>query len=140
MRKGLILVALVGALFPAVALGGAAKNELKATLLGANETPKGSPTGKGTVELYMRGATKVCWEFTYSGIGTPAAAHIHKGARGKAGPVVVPLGAAFKKKGCTTASAALLRAITKTPGAYYVNVHTAEYPGGAIRGQLHADM
>jgi hypothetical protein len=139
VRKGIVVLALVATVFPAVALGGAAKNELKATLQGTNEVPKGSPTGKGTAEVYLRGATKVCWEFNYSGIGKPLAAHIHRGKPGKAGPVVVPFGAAFKREGCTTASAALLRAIAKNPSAYYVNVHTAKYPGGAIRGQLEAD-
>jgi hypothetical protein len=64
------------------------------------------------------------------------AAHIHKGKPGVAGPVVVPLGAAFRKSGCTTARAAVTAAIVRTPGAYYVNIHTAKYPAGAIRGQL----
>jgi hypothetical protein len=140
VRKGVVMMALLGALFPAVALGGAsATKELDASLRGKNEVPKGSPTGKGTAEVYFRSATKVCWEFKYSGIGKPLAAHIHKGKPGTAGPVVVPFGAAFKKEGCTTASAATVRAILKNPAAYYVNVHTAKYPGGAIRGQLESE-
>ncbi|HZQ65839.1 MAG TPA: CHRD domain-containing protein [Gaiellaceae bacterium] len=142
MRKAVVVIALVAIVVPAVALGGGAKGkgkELKASLVGSVEVPKGSPTGKGTAEVYVRSATRVCWEFTYSGIGKAVAAHIHKGKPGKAGPVVVPFGAAFKREGCTTAPAATVRAILASPAGYYVNVHTAKYPAGAIRGQLKLD-
>jgi hypothetical protein len=54
------------------------------------------------------------------------------------GPVVVPFGKAFKSKGCTTASRSLIASILRSPSAYYVNVHNAKYPGGALRGQLHS--
>ncbi len=53
--------------------------------------------------------------------------------------MVVPFGKTFKAKGCTTAPAAVAAAIARTPSAYYVNVHNARYPGGALRGQLRAD-
>ena len=53
--------------------------------------------------------------------------------------MVVPFGKVFKAKGCTTTTAAIAAAIQKTPSAYYVNVHNAKYPGGALRGQLRSD-
>ncbi len=37
----------------------------------------------------------------------------------------------------TGISAATIKAIRTHPGQYYVNVHTADYPAGAARGQLH---
>ena len=75
-----------------------------------------------------------------SGIAAPQAAHIHKGAAGKAGPVVVPFGAAYKAKGCQKATKAVIEAIESHPNGYYVNIHNAKFPGGAIRGQLVAGM
>ena len=113
-------------------------NSLHATLLGKSETPKGDPDGRGTAEIKITGR-RVCWEIKVSGVQTIVAAHIHKGRPGAAGPVVVPFGKVFKAKGCTTTTAAIAAAIQKTPSAYYVNVHNAKYPGGALRGQLRSD-
>jgi hypothetical protein len=137
VRLRLVAAAVViAAAIPALAFGSAsATTKLTAKLSGGVEVPKGSPTGKGTATITISGA-KVCWKFTFSGIGTPLASHIHKAPAGKAGPVVVPFGAAFKASGCTTTTAALAKAIVAKPGAYYVNIHNAKYPGGVIRGQL----
>jgi hypothetical protein len=113
-------------------------NSLHATLTGKAETPKGDPDGRGTAEIKITGR-QVCWEIVVSKVQTINAAHIHKGASGTAGPVVVPFGKSFKKKGCTTTTAAIAAAIKARPSAYYVNVHNAKYPGGALRGQLRSD-
>lgn len=113
-------------------------NSLHATLTGKAETPKGDPDGRGTAEIKITGR-RVCWEIKVSRVQTIVAAHIHRGGPGVAGPVVVPFGKVFKAKGCTTTTAAIAAAIEKRPSAYYVNVHNAKYPGGALRGQLHSD-
>jgi hypothetical protein len=126
-------------LVPATAFAASEKgNSLHATLRGTVEVPKGDPDGAGTAEVKITG-TRVCWEFKLAKIGTPNAAHIHKGLPGKAGPVVVPFGKTYKAKSCTTAPAAVARAILNNPSAYYVNIHNARYPGGALRGQLRSD-
>jgi hypothetical protein len=131
----LALLLVVGATVPAVALASAQKSSLHATLSGKVEVPKGDPDGRGTAEIKISGR-QVCWELTVSRIGKPQAAHIHKGKPGKAGPVVVGFGATYKAKGCTRTTSATARAILATPGAFYVNVHNAQYPAGAVRGQL----
>jgi CHRD domain len=113
-------------------------SSLHATLTGKAETPKGDPNGAGTAEIKITGR-RVCWEIKVARVQTIVAAHIHKGRPGTAGPVVVPFGKVFKAKGCTTTTAALAAAIERTPSAYYVNVHNAKYPGGALRGQLRRD-
>jgi hypothetical protein len=111
---------------------------LHTTLTGKAETPKGDPDGRGTAEVTITGR-RVCWEIKVSKVQTIMAAHIHKGKPGTAGPVVVPFGKVFKAKGCTTTTAAIAAAIKRNPAAYYVNVHNAKYPGGALRGQLRAN-
>ena len=116
----------------------AKSNSLHAILTGKAETPKGDPDGRGTAEIKITGR-RVCWEIKVARVQTIVAAHIHKGRPGTAGPVVVPFGKVFKAKGCTTTTAAIAAAIQKTPSAYYVNVHNAKYPGGALRGQLRRD-
>jgi hypothetical protein len=139
MRARLILlVLLVFSLVSAVAFAAPAKNSLHATLTGKAETPKGDPDGRGTAEIKINGR-QVCWELTVRRIGKPNAAHIHKGRAGVAGPVVVPLGAAYKAKGCIRTTTATASAIRSRPSTFYVNVHNAKYPGGAVRGQLRND-
>jgi hypothetical protein len=126
----------------ALATGAAAASRkggsLHATLVGKAETPKGDPDGRGTAEVKITGR-RVCWEIKVSKVQTIVAAHIHKGKPGVEGPVVVPFGKVYRSKGCTTTTAALAAAIRRTPSAYYVNVHNAKYPAGALRGQLRSD-
>jgi hypothetical protein len=138
VRLRLVALAVLGAAVVPVAAFGAAgsSSKLTANMTGGVEVPKGDPNGHATATVTITG-TKVCWKFTnVTAIDKPTASHIHKGKAGVAGPVVVPFGAAYKAAGCTTATAAVARAITANPRAYYVNIHTGKYPGGAVRGQL----
>ena len=113
--------------------------KFQASLSGRSEIPKRTSKAKGTVDVTITG-TKVCWKFTgVSGFDKPVVSHIHKGtARTANGPVVVPLGDRYAARGCTTSTSAIDRAIVKNPKGYYVNIHSAKYPNGAVRGQLHA--
>ena len=141
MRLGLIvLLAVIGVAVPAVALASRSGPLIfEAYLSGKSEIPKTASKAKGTVNVTISG-TKVCWKFTgVSGFDKPVVSHIHKGtAKTANGPVVVPLGDRYAAKGCTVSTSAIAGAIVKNPKGYYVNVHTAKYPNGAIRGQLHA--
>jgi hypothetical protein len=116
---------------------------LTASLSGANEVPAADPDGRATELVRIQGS-QVCFAVQWSGIAAPVAHHIHRGAAGANGPVVVPFfGSALPPTltaaaGClTVADAALLASIVATPEAFYVNLHTAEFPGGAVRAQLH---
>ncbi len=145
-----MLVALIAAVAVAAALAvvlvtrGAGRSPTATTngtsfsvaLSSSAEVPKSiSSSSSGTVDVNIDG-TKVCWDFKLSGVHNPTAAHIHQGGSSVSGPVVVPLGAAYKSTDCTTTTAATANAILANPSAYYVNVHTATYPDGAVRGQL----
>lgn len=115
---------------------------LTATLTGAAEVPgPGDADGTGTATLRLNpGQGKVCFVLTAANITLPAAAaHIHLGAAGVAGGVVVTLAppdATGVSSGCVSAPRATVKAILQSPSAYYVNVHTSDFPDGAIRGQL----
>jgi hypothetical protein len=148
MRARLVVaMAIVAVVVPVTALASSARDAsmspvVSAKLLGKNEVPKGSPTGSGLAVVHLDAKKgTVCWTFSnIVKIDKKTAAHIHKGKAGTSGPVVVPFGASFKAKGCTKAPAKVITAIEEHPAGYYVNVHTAKYPAGAIRGPLVVGM
>ena len=110
------------------------------TLTGAAEVPgPGDPDGTGTATLSVNpGQEEVCYELSVSGISPAVAAHIHVGSAGVAGPVVIPLAPPTdgSSSACAAASRELLLAIIQNPENYYGNVHNADFPAGALRGQL----
>lgn len=108
-----------------------------AMLDGASERPgPGDPDGTGTAAITLnQGQGQVCFELTWDDIDTPTAAHIHEAPVTAPGPVVVPL-TVDPAEGCTTADADLIKAIRQNPDSFYVNIHNADFAGGAIRGQL----
>jgi hypothetical protein len=105
-------------------------------LLGVAEQPEvGDPDGTGTATIRLRvGQARVCFSIDSQNIGAPTAAHIHKGTPLESGPAVVPLTTAGA--GCVPATRVLVKDILANKASYYVNVHTAEFANGAIRGQL----
>lgn len=109
-------------------------------LTGESETPAGDPVATGTATIRARaGQGQICYRLAADNLPPAAAAHIHKGAAGAAGNVVVALrtpNGAGKSAGCVAVARPLVAAIVASPSSYYVNVHTAEFPAGAIRGQL----
>jgi hypothetical protein len=114
--------------------------KLKATMEGAKERPDPGPSGasgKATIRL-NQGAGTVCYSLTWSGIGDPVMAHIHRGGPEVAGTIVVPLFTQppARHHGCVHASRSLIKKIRRSPDDYYVNIHTQEFPAGVMRGQL----
>jgi len=113
----------------------------KASLTGAQEPGGGDPDGSASAEISISdNFDQVCWDVNdVRGIGPVTAAHIHRGAPGVNGPTVFTLKPANEGgwKGCASGSEWTADRIENNPGAFYVNLHTADYPNGAIRGQLH---
>jgi len=132
----LLAAALAFSASPAVA----ASTSFTASLSGANEPGGGDPkaTGSATVTADTSSG-QVCATVT-SDVSGAVAMHLHKGASGVAGPVVVTFDAKKINAGstCGTVSAAIAGQIAADPAGYYVNVHTPAFPKGAVRGQLTA--
>ncbi len=129
------LVVLAGLALPALGAG----RPLSADLLGANEVPgPGDPDGSGTAHVSLnQGLNEVCFDITVENVDPILAAHIHAAPAGVAGGVVVNFDVPNNGlSGCVAADAALIKAIRQNPGDYYVNVHNAPFPPGALRGQL----
>lgn len=115
-----------------------------AMLSGGAEFPgPGDPDGFGFSLITLdaeRG--EVCSAIFASHMGNATLAHIHRGAEGTEGPVVVtftnlPSEERPMAAGCTTGvERDLIERIIANPSNYYVNVHNAEFAKGAIRGQL----
>ena len=146
-RRSSILLPLTAtlALVASLAMAGivaAAETTLTAELAGVTEGDNpGDEDGSGSATVTLDPETgEACWEMTAENIGAVVQSHIHVGAEGEAGDVVVPLdveGFEGTSEGCVSdQDAEVLQAIVDDPAGYYVNLHTEEFPAGAIRGQL----
>jgi CHRD domain len=115
----------------------ATAQSFSAVLNGASEVPgPGDPDGSGFAVVTINGTT-VNYSVLVQGVGTATLAHIHRGAAGVSGPVVVDFNAGTLSNGSTSGvSQSLIDEILANPSGFYVNVHNAEFPTGAIRGQL----
>lgn len=129
----LALMAPLGVLAQSVTFGTA--------MSGQNEFPlgSGSADGSGVAAITVNGTT-IQFAILVKGITTPTLAHIHKAAAGASGGVVfdfhAPVFTNGYATGSTTGSASDVADLLEHPELYYVNVHTVEFPAGALRGQL----
>ena len=126
-----------------LAAGAEAQDELAfvgTSMFGHNETGEGAgdeASGDFSAELDLANG-RMCYMLEVEGLDEVTAAHLHEGAKGKDGPPVVTL-ALLGDDGedvCVDVDKELLKKISRRQANYYVNVHTAAFPSGAIRGQL----
>lgn len=115
-----------------------------AYLTGANETPNpADPDGVGFAVINIdQGAGTISFIAYVQNVAAITASHIHRGAAGVTGPVIIPFNQPFTNgvsSGTLTGIApSLLAEVVANPPGYYFNVHNADFPGGVIRGQLRA--
>jgi len=135
------LFALLAAL-PATALSAQSESYI-ADLTAAAEVPgPGARGGTGLATLDWHedeDNAHFCYAISVENIGAATAAHLHRGAAGVAGPPVITFetpDALGGSDGCIDVSPELRREIRTDPGGFYVNVHNADRPDGAVRGQL----
>lgn len=133
--SGLVLLAAVGVLAACQSMGPSMAQQI--TLSGSNEVPPVTTTATGTAMVTIGTDRSVKATVTATGM-TATASHIHEGAAGANGPVIVP----FTKTGDNTFAAPDGAKLTEAQyasykaGNLYVNVHSAKNPGGEIRAQL----
>ena len=112
---------------------------LGAHLTGEREVPgPGDPDGLGRAQMKVNLADNLfCYHVDVRFISQVVGGHIHIGHADESGPIVIDLNMpANGQKGCVPADPDLLRHIIQHPQQYYLNIHTTEYPAGAIRDQL----
>jgi hypothetical protein len=150
VRKSKLMLALVGLALavlaiPAISMAGRNTTEVDAKMTGKQEVPgPGSKKGKGDMQIFLKPTQgKVCFNLDVKNLDTITDSHIHKGAEGVAGDVKVPLfvgqtlDGTGSYDGCVKhVKAKLIKKIAAHPEKYYANVHTLDFPDGAIRGQL----
>jgi hypothetical protein len=143
-RLLLLLAAAVLASFAfSVAPTGAQRGtDLIADLSGENQVDEGDPDGTGEFTANLR-RRRICYDLEFTVTGEPLDAHIHRGQEDEDGPIVVPLRPEFTEDGaeskCVRVRRRVARRIRRDPEDYYVNVHTDDFPDGAIRGQLEEE-
>jgi hypothetical protein len=130
---------LVTVLVPAAQAQRTTSRTLIAAMSGSEEEPDdGDDSGYGAAIVDFASRGRVCFRIEAEEIDRATMGHIHRGARGVAGPVVVPLftGAVPARRRCVRVARALRVEIARYPARFYVNVHNADFPAGAVRGQL----
>jgi CHRD domain len=137
MLRRSLAIASIAVLFAGTA--SAAITKFSATLTAASEVPASTSTGSGTATVSLDTAThEITYDVTFSGFASAVtAAHIHGPAEaGKNAGVVVPLGDNPTSPIHGTAKLTPEQEQQLTAGLFYVNVHSKNNPGGAVRGQL----
>lgn len=120
---------------------GSLRSTFRIALSGANEVGNpGDPDGASTARVAVAADhLEICVNIRARKVAPLTLAHIHNAPAGVNGPVVVDwthLIQGTSVRGCVPVEPNLLQAIRSSPANYYVNVHTAEFPTGALRGQL----
>ncbi|MCS4509006.1 CHRD domain-containing protein [Xylophilus ampelinus] len=108
-------------------------------LAGTNEVPPNGSMGTGTVDaLFDRNTMLLRWKMSYSNLsGPPAMAHFHgPAAIGTNAPPAITFRAPLTSPYDGRATLTQAQAAELLAGRWYVNLHTAQYPGGELRGQM----
>lgn len=159
VKSLLVAVVVVGALMfgpapSAMARGGHHRVQVLATVLdGSQEIGPAGPgagdaDGRGVFVALAINDNTLCYVLTARNIATPVASHLHMAPAGTNGPIVVNLtppvnGISFDcisegeiVNGVPAFPGTTVEAIVANPAGFYANIHTGEFPAGAIRGQL----
>jgi hypothetical protein len=113
---------------------------LTAKLKGQSGVPGGDPDGSGMAFISLdKGRADICFELAVSDIAPATEAHIYNASTAPAAEPAIALAAPTdgSAKGCVYfVDQKLIEDVRRNPENYYVNVHNADYPAGAVRGPL----
>jgi len=138
-------VVVAGPVFARSGKGSGKANVFVGKMTGGMEVPPAEPTATARAVITLKPSSDtVCFRLHWDGLTSVTAAHIHSGAAGVTGSVVIPFFNApipdtiSSVGGCVhDVDPALIKNIHDNPSDYYVNVHDVAFPGGAVRDQLH---
>lgn len=151
-----LLLASAAAMLLAPLPAAAALLSFSATLTGSQEVPPNASAATATATILVDTvAQTLLVNESFSGLSGPAtASHLHTAPPGVAGPIILPFAvvpsATSGSFSDTLTAADLINQGTSgistfaqlldriEAGNTYVNIHTANFPGGEIRGQVHA--
>jgi hypothetical protein len=128
------ITAIVLALSPAFAQNTTFNAELK----GASEVPPTDSTGSGKAQVTVdTGTKKISWMVTFNGLaGNPIAAHFHgPAAPGENAGIVIDISANLRSGSANVSDQQIA---DLQAGKWYINIHTAKFPNGEIRGQIQS--
>ena len=136
-RAATLVIATAAAMAATSAAAAPGDVTIVARLTGSAETPPASANGSGSFQGRLNPATgSLCYTLTSKNLDTLTMAHIHAGAAGVSGPPVVVLTASAPLETCTPVAPDVAAKLLANPANFYVNIHTAQFPAGAVRGQL----
>jgi hypothetical protein len=136
--RSLLLTAIAAPVALAPVAASAETVILTANLSGASEVGGGAPGGNGALRAEVNSETgDFCYTLYAEKTSAPTMAHVHTGAAGTNGAPVITIDVTGKGSDmCIAIEPEKLKPILANPAGYYVNIHTADFPAGAIRGQL----
>jgi len=136
VAAGVVVAAML--LVPAAAHAGGTK--LHADLSGNKEIGKGAKNGLGVADVRLKPKRQqICFRLRFEGIGMATSAGIFIGKKNQDGNTKVVFFDSTKDSpvvDCVHANKRIQSRIKRKPRNYHVNVETAKFPNGAIRGQL----